>query len=257
MKYGLQIKEIESDEYVLGGRQLPRPVLQPDGQWHEFLPDYERQFTDIFDTLGCTVYGTLNAIEMLDRRVNDKKSDYSERYPYNLTPISPPGGDPHCVAETIRKFGLVDQEVLPMTATFDEFKQKIGAKILWKGQEWLKANDFGHEWVWKGNPSKERRTELLKEALRYSPVGVSVSAWHLKDGVYIDEGEPNNHWCVLIGYYDIAGIFMPKVFDSYDQTVKVLHPDHFIQMAKRYTLKPRTGKPAPWWKNIINYFIKK
>lgn len=256
-QYGFIHKEIEADEYVLGGRQLPRPVLQPTGQWHEYLPDYERQFTDLYDTYGCTVYGTLNALEMLDRRLKNRKSDYSERFTYNLVPVRPPGSDPHLVAETVRKFGLIDQALLPMTTTFEEFTATVKPDALRLGLGWLKTNDMGHEWLWKGNIAPEAKDELLRDALRYSPIGVSVSAWTLVDGVYIDNDQPNNHWCVLIGFYDITGKIYKKVFDSYDQTIKILHPEHKIQFAKRYTLTEKVEKSPPWWKVFINKIFKR
>ena len=71
MNYGLNIEEIkiEDDHYVLGAQSLQGEILQPDGQWDNFLPAEERQANDKFDTYSCTSFGTLNALEMLERRV--------------------------------------------------------------------------------------------------------------------------------------------------------------------------------------------
>lgn len=250
--------------YVFGQRKLSKTILQPTGQWDDFLPEYEPQFGDGWDTYSCTVWGTLNAIEILDRRLFDKCSNYSERFICNIVPVRPPGSDPYLIAEAIRKNGLIEQDLLPMTTSFEGFiiPTPVSDDFLSKGKEWLNDYEFCHEEVWSGNPAREAKEDLLIECLQYSPIGVSVTAWNLEKGVYVDYGEPNNHWCVLIGYQLSAGKILWKVFDSYDQTVKVLSEEHHIERAKRYLLKKKEVVELPnifklWISSIVKWFTKK
>lgn len=254
--YGLVIKPIEEGNYVLGGfASLPKIVLQDNGQWGDYLPTYEPQYNSYFDSYGCSVWGTQNIIETILKKIEGKEYNFSERYTYNLIPISPPGTDPHLVAEVIRASGLVDEEVLPMTEREFDFitprpmTQKyvdIGAKF---------GYIVKHEYVWNGSISEKERTEKIRECLRYSPLGVSVSAWHLKDGVYVDAGQPNCHWCELYGE-DEAGWL---IFDSYDQSHKILSRDHNIQICKRYMLVKKEVVVDNWLQDLLKQmynFIK-
>src|SRR3990167_4478500 len=93
--YGFVVPKITEDNYVLGGlRSLPKIILQENGQWDNFLPEYEPQFNAEFDTSGCAVWGTENAIEILDRKLSEKQSNYSERFIYILARVRPPGSNP-------------------------------------------------------------------------------------------------------------------------------------------------------------------
>jgi len=234
--YGLVIDKITPDQYVLGGlTSLPKIVLKEDGQWDDYLPTYEPQFNQKFDSYGCTVWGTENAIEVLMKQKTGLEANYSERFIYILAKIRPPGTSPHLVAEYIRQEGLINNDLLPMTESYEEFLRPdpMDVALLVEGQKW--PYYFQHEWLWDNMPDKQTRVATIKEMLRYSPIGVSVSAWYKENGVYVDRDQPNNHWCVIFGYND-KGF---KVFDSYDQSVKTLSFDHQIEAAKRYLLTPR------------------
>ena len=69
-QFGFVSPEIDLNAYILGGQtKLPKIVLQPTGQWDEFLPEMELQFEPDFDTYNCTAFGSLNGIEMLMKRL--------------------------------------------------------------------------------------------------------------------------------------------------------------------------------------------
>ena len=54
--------------YVLGASPLRQNVLQPDGQWIKFCPEFEPQ-SNGWDSFGCTVFGSLNILEMIEKRL--------------------------------------------------------------------------------------------------------------------------------------------------------------------------------------------
>jgi hypothetical protein len=93
----------------------------------------------------------------------------------------------------------------------------------------------------------------MKEALKYSPLGVSVTAWYEEDGVYVDRGQLNNHWCVCYGYIEDEGETYWKIFDSYDHSTKMLHPDHNISFCKRYSLSVKSEQKVSVWERFINW----
>lgn len=238
--YGFRMPILASDHYHLGAAQsLVAQVRRPDGKWKAFAPDYEAQ-ADLYETQGCTVWGTQNIVETMDREAG-KKTNYAEIFTYIKAGISPDGGgDPHAVAESIRKDGLVDQSYLPMPVTLEEFTDphQITDKLNDIGHAWVDQNAFGHEWVFTTGRSKEERTALMRQSLRYSPLGASVSAWILEGDVYVDDGMPNNHWVEILEETATGWL----AFDSYDTSFKTVSFDHDIQFCKRYSLKSR--KPA-------------
>lgn len=225
MRYGLIQSLFDDTQYLLG--VLPQDVQCIDGDWTNYLPKYEPQ-AEGYETWGCTVWGTQNCIETLYRRLYNIEPNYSERFTYLRAGLKEPGGDPHKVAECIRKDGLVDAFILPVPATYEEFMDSspIDGSMLAKGQNWLVQHDFKHEWVWKGQKPLEERLKLMRRALQYSPLGVSVSAWYNE---YRDEGQPNNHWCMLFKIDTHL-----HIFDSYDHSIKLLPLDHNIEMCKRF-----------------------
>lgn len=233
--YGLVAPKLESQHYFFNtGRSLGKMIIRPDGNWEQFLPTYEPQFNEFYDTYGCTVWGTQNALETIYKQQKGEEINFSERFTYILAGITPPGADPHYVAETIRKQGLIEDKDLPFVSTYNEFltPTPMTKELLEKGKKWLTQWEMGHEWVFMLENNAQRRLTLMKEALLYSPLCVSVTAWIKEGDYYIDQGIPNNHWCEVYKIDD-KGIY---VFDSYDQAKKVLSLKHNILWCKRYTL---------------------
>ena len=235
--YGLKFEEKDPEAYVLGGLgALPRIVLEESGQWDRYLPKYEPQYNSLFDSYGCTVWGWQNLIEIMLEQRTGVERNFSERFTYILAKITPPGADPHHVAEVIRNNGLINNDLLPMTSemSFLEFLRPnpMAKELVEEGLTF--GYELKHEYVFQNVLPKEERTKLMKEALRYSPLGVSVTAWYLENGLYVDKGQPNSHWCVLYGWNDKGWL----IFDSYDQSTKTLSYDHKIQVCKRAHLEP-------------------
>lgn len=264
--YGFVPSVIEADHYVLGSAELPRIILQANRNWKEFLPKWESQING-YETYGCTVFGTLNAIETYLKRLVPKDYDYSERFNYILAGVRSPGSDPHFVSEIVRKYGLIEQKELSMPQSYDDFikPDPMTTDKLALGQEWMKQYSFGHEWVFNSSPNKEVRIQLIREALQYSPVCVSVSAWYQdENGLFVDHGQQNNHWTLCYGIDDDGGLL---IFDSYaliqdgvlTNAFKKLHPDHVNIMAKRYSIQTKDvarGEELNWIQKRIKWIFE-
>lgn len=258
-QYGFIPSTITSEHYILGAfNQLPKVIIQPDRNWKPFLPQWESQIGK-FETFACTVFGTLNAIETYLRKLNtDRNYDYSERFNYILANITPPGADPHFVSEILRKFGVIEQAELPFTNTLEEFMlpKPMTEDKLNKGKEW--GYVFQHEWLFTSYPGKDNMVNQIREALQYSPVCLSVTAWYEENGLYVDNGQPNGHWTLCYGIDDDGGLL---IFDSYalvqngviTNAFKKLHPDHKVLCAKRYFITKKL--PVQEQLNIIEKIL--
>lgn len=265
--YGLNVEEtlagLDSTHYLLGSTsKLGTEIILPDHNWRPYVPKYEPQFFGNFDTYGCTVFGSYNAIETLMKQKYGKDYNFAERFTYILAGIRPPGGDPHKVGDVIRRKGLVAQEKLPITLTFDEFitPDPMTKELIDEGEKFLSEFEIAHEWVFTNTPNTADRISMLKWALQRGTVCISVTAWYQDaDGLYIDGGQQNTHWTQLVDIEEKDGKFYPIVADSYDlilngestSFIKKLHPEHKITMAKRYsvTSKPKSNELTPQQRN--------
>lgn len=236
MKYGY-IKDVKTrDNYILGGlSSVPKLILNPSKQWDNFLPDREEQSINGVETYNCTSFGTTSAIEMIMKKAFSLSVNYSDRASGINAGTYPPGNSPHKVAETIRTRGLVLENDLPFKDidNVDEYYQPspLPRELRDKAKLWTSQYDFLHEWV----DEKD-----IKEALMYSPIGVAVHAWVMnsKGQYYKPKGQEDNHWCVIYGFDDVLKCW--KIFDSYDNTLKLYTYDSEIESAKRYYIRQRS-----------------
>ena len=209
--YGLIIDERKPEDWIMGGTgNLKGVVLQENGQWDEFLPLFEAQYNPV-ETYACASFGTLNAIEILLKRMFGADENYSDRFLAKVSGTDPKtGNSPQTVAEYLRKIGVPLQSKWDFTSDIDtseKFYAPIPAKLFDYAKE-----DFSNKFILKhqyvnGNP------EDIKAALRYSPVAMSVTAWYEENGVFVQRGT-DNHWVVCYGYDDTKQAY--KVFDSYN-----------------------------------------
>jgi len=256
--YGFSEEEtkIEEEDYLSG--ILPREVVNPSANWEEWLPVFEHQ-AEKYETWGCTAYGTLNQIETYMKKVFGFEPNYSDRFTYILANISPPGAPPSRAYEAIRKKGVIDQALLPYADTYEEFIEPnpMLSGYIKNALEWHSKYKFNHEWIKDPTPDK------IQEELKFSPIDVSVTAWIEQNGLFVDKGQRNTHWCEA---FYVNGS-KPVVFDTYNKSIKTLHPDHHIKYAKRIRIVKR-AKPLPplpaksLWKSIwadwrlLNWRIK-
>ena len=256
---GFLIPKLDSTQYILGSMlSLPKIILQGNMQWGLSLPSEERQHRATFDTFNCTSFATLNCFEIILNKVYGKYENKSDRFLGIVAGTKPPGNDPHVVAEAGRKNGFINESSLPFDQDIDtvnEYYSFIFAdenKCRKEGVGFINQYEIGHEWVFTGSISKSARMALMKEALQYSPLGVSVSGWHEQNGVYMDNGQPNNHWTVVYGFNEQGWL----CFDSYSPYKKVISYDHDIRFCKRYSLKFKEQTKENWLISLIKTVLR-
>lgn len=253
MNYGFQKPLIKIEDHIFGGATLDS-VIQPDGQWDLYLPKYEAQ-AEKYETLGCTVWGSQNGIEILFKKKFGIEPNYDERYNYNISEINPDqgGGDPNVVIQDIREKGLI-QGFLFLSETLTEFMtpRPMEGKYLEEGRKWVDQYDLRHKWVLQGFEEKGERIKIIQDALTKGIVCASVSAWFPQGDIYIDRGQPNNHWCVIYGWTGNGW----KVFDSYDHSTKVYSFDARVDFAKLLTLEKKEKASITLWEKIMSFLLK-
>lgn len=248
--YGFIEPIITDDNYILGQEKIPDDIINPSGQWKEYVPSDEIQKQRGIETANCTGYATTNAIEVLYKFLYGEEINKSDRALGIVAGTYPPGNDPHKVAEVTRKMGLVDEEDLPfdesITSVDEYYKPKpLPQNLIKKMGEWLNDVEFKHEWVFNS-----RKTRLLNKqnrlisALKRGTVCVSVMAWSKnRKGLYTKpRGARDTHWTLLEGYeYGKKWL----VFDSYDNTHKELEWNYDFGFAKRFWIKKKNVVDNP------------
>lgn len=257
--FGLKLGASKPTDYQWG--KLPKKVLNPTGDWSEYLPIYEPQtLPSGEDEHGCHIWGTENAIETLLKFMESKNFNFSERLPYIGTNSTQEGGDPFQSCEWMRKNGFVDEEVLPMTQTLAEYVQPnpLPQYLLDRAKLFFTKYSLFQEYVWNDYDypitigEKARR---ITDALKLSPLGISVPAWVSdQNGFYYrPAGMGDNHWCVLFKETDKGYM----IFDSYDQSIKQVRKDINFSIAIRYMITKGGLPKQSLWSRIIAWFLRK
>lgn len=247
---GFKYPELTEKDYILGAsRSAPFASVNTDGDWTSVLPDFEIQHNDKGDTNGCTNFGTTSQIEILLDYLFQFKDNFSERFQAVMSEQSKDGNDPQKVYESIRGSGMLTEELLPYLdgMTFDEYLSPIPMKpeYLKEAKKFINEYEFNHEYIYNpysGLSHSDKRT-LLVQALRRSPVGVSVYAWVPEGDMYRKpEDVKDNHWCVLVGAKE--GEYW-LVFDSYVPHIKKLAwNDPWFDVAKGIYIAKKKNKPS-------------
>ena len=254
--HGFVPDEITPDQWVLGANtKIAGKKLMPGGHgWKEYLPSYELQNRNGLETFNCSNYGTLNCWETLAFRIFRIFFNWSERYTGVGTGTTLGGNSPHKVAEIIRtEIGLINEEELPFDKNINEWEEyyspnPMDPAFIAKGVEFLKKYILGHDWVFTDGIIEEKQMKI-KEALEYSPVGVSVLAWKERGGLHWKNiGELDTHWVML---YDFIEGKEWHIFDHYDNVYKKLEWNYDFGFAKRYDIKRNATKPRSWFTDLF------
>lgn len=240
----------EGAEHILGASD---PIINPSGNWEQYLPAGELQNKGYFEPSACASFGTNHAVATLVKFLQKNEANYSDRALATGSGTDPArGNDPHKVAEYSRNvLGFVPESVLPFDDSIRTLEQfyspnPLTQDIIDAGNKIYEVFDFTHKWVFQsGTPSVKK--QLLKTALQKGAVCVSVYAWarEAERGDYIKpEGTTDNHWVQLVKYDEND---CPVIFDSYaeaDSTpyLKVLDPLYDFAIAKVYFLTPAQPK---------------
>ena len=239
--YGLKFDEIKKEDYIFGGGQVPKEILQPDGDWSSFLPAKEFQNLNGVEPYACVTFTLLNCVETLIKRKYGLDRNYSDRFLAAISGTKEGGNSPQTVCEFLRKIGVVSQETWPFgpeITTFEAFYSPIPPKLQALASEFNAEWDFLHDYVPTGHKD-------ITEALKCSPLLISVSAWYENNGIYYrPEGMQDNHATTM--FYERNGEFR-RVFDSYDNPhIKDVAWANIPMVVKRFWVQKKEKKSTIW-----------
>lgn len=176
-------------DYLAG--TLPYEVRLLNGDWKDYLPEYEKQFKDFsFDTMSCTTFSFLNVLEtqlnyLLDNLllsheqvsfltandyIQNGKINFSDRALAIMSDTTFRGNTFVNVADTARTLGLVPESMLPFGGnSFNEYHNKnlISQEIKNLGKEFLKHFSIFYEFVGFNDYDKELKHVPLQIAVPY------------------------------------------------------------------------------------------
>jgi hypothetical protein len=262
--YGLKLGGVSLTDYFIG--KLPKVIINPSRNWAIYLPCYEPQtLADGKDPQGCHIWGTENAIETylncIAPRI-ENEWNLSERFVYNGMNYEPVGGDPFQDGLWINNNGVVNECVLPIPRTYEEFitPRPLTKELIQQGKLLLDRFDIKQEYLWNASmrmmlPSERR--EAITEYLQYSPLGISLFAW-AQDGTgmyYRPQNAPDTHYCVLFQENDSDY----GIFDSYDQSVKFVRKEMIddSQICIRYYIEEKKPVTRSWWQKLLAFLLSK
>ena len=238
------------DWFASGNSSITHDIVVDD--WKDYKIEHEIQWTGTYDTLFCVTYSALDVIGSLfmyylshnlispenvlwlkdNGYFKNGFINFNERFSAINGETSNNGAYQYKVANGIKNYGLIPQDLFPLA---DNFKDNIDKKFITEkmyelGKEFLKRFSINYEWV----------TDL-KESIKSSPVQLIVkfANYENPNDILEPKGEPNHAVkCVYIcdEYHEID--------DTYWQQYKRYHPDYtFSPMAFKLTSNNTTMTP--------------
>lgn len=211
----IQVEKKPTD-YQFGFNPSNKTILRADSDWSGYYPEYERQSNRNFDTMGCVSFSFLNCLEMILKVQYGIDTNRSDRFTVKASGTSDKGNSMENVYQSVRKlFGSVEESDYPFSdlMTRAEYFKTLTKELLDKGKVFVGDWEITVEDV-------SNNLNVMKEALKYSPLWVSGYAWINQGGLYRSYGRANH--CFTVGKIGAGFI---EALDQYNPFVKNLAPD--------------------------------
>lgn len=239
--------EITEEHYHFGSGKFSGEVLNESGDWRPFIPPYEQQNRNGVESSACFIEAQQHAIAtILEKVFSILDQNYSARFNVIYSGGNENGGDPLKGAQSFRDKGLIPDSMLPFSNDINSWRDFASFKGADKdlcdtaGRLWKYKWDVRYDIVFKREEPVDLKYQKLREALKYSPVPMSVYGWYEKDGVYVKpNGNRDNH-LVLCIYVDEKN--RPYFLDTYEPFIKIGEPFYNSDFAMRLGITQRTER---------------
>lgn len=151
---------------------LPYEERNPSGDWRPFLPGGERQYNNGGDSMSCVTFSAENCIEIQEKFLTGSESNYSDRWTAKMSGTTPEGNYLWKVADTIRKQGLVPEQMYPQPPTpwnwakyHENIPEPLYSQLIAQGADWLNQWEISYEWI------EVSKASFLKH-LKHAPLQV-------------------------------------------------------------------------------------
>lgn len=230
---GVKLGRGEFDWVAGGNSAIKHDIIMPDKNWKNLKIEHELQFNQkgLYDTQFCVTYSgqkdiakfftylesvgklSYDDLQFLSKYKKDGMYNFSERFNATLGETTAHGAYQYKVANAIKNYGLIPQDMFPLA---DNFQDNIDKKFITQemydmGKEFLKRFSINYEWV-------DSFDNLL-----YSPIQTIVKFvnYEKETDILKPEGELN---------HAVAGVNKTdeynEIEDTYWQVYKRYHPDY-------------------------------
>ena len=236
--------EIKPELHIFGYTPFTGTPLREDGDWRDYLPPEEDQNKRGVESSACYIEAQQHTIATIEEEsLEEIDNNYSARFNALLSGGTPQGGDPLKGADSIRNDGLIPDSAMPFgdnITSFDEFhswKGVVKSILIKTGQNYLTKKKINYQIVFKREESIDAKYAKIRQALKYSPLPVSVCGWFQERDLYVKpKGMRDNHLVELV-YVDAEG--HPYIRDTYPPYQKKLEPFYDFDFGMVLTVAKR------------------
>lgn len=217
-------------EKKFGDNGISGSIINETGDWTKYLAPNELQSQNGVESSACFVEANQKTIGILkEYQYGIKDENYSARFNALLSDGTEVGGDPLKGAYSIKKDGLIPQSMMDWKdiETWGDYHSWKGTdkdKCISKGQQEAREWDKKYYILFEKDDPIEVKYNNIRQALKRSPVPISVYAWLEKDGAYYKpNGADDTHLTTAI-VVDIKDNCL-IVQDTYEPFIKKLAPN--------------------------------
>lgn len=203
------------EDWVAGSiGSLPYEVRLPSGDWRPYLVTKEYQKAKE-DSMSCVSFSAITCIEMQEKFLTGKESNYSDRWIAKMSGTTKEGNYLYKVGDAIRNLGLVKETSYPAPAnfTFAQYHAEIPEvkkqELLAEGQEWKEKWDVKTEFINNSIGIWYTAKEDLMKHLKQAPIQIVIPGHAVVD-IFCEED--------LLNYFDTYKPFEKKTPYSNIQT---------------------------------------
>jgi hypothetical protein len=245
----------ETDRHF-GSGEIVGNILRPDGDWRPYQTPTEEQRRNGVESSSCFIEAQQATIaSILEEQYEIFDQNFSARFNLIFSNATKSGGDPLTGAQTFRDRGLIPDSLLPFSdeiKTWDEFNSfKGGDKefCMTQGKTWRNYWEPLYDVVFTKNEPLEEKYRKLRQALKYSPIPLSV--YGVTDGTtYIKKpkGVSDTHMVKAVFVDDKNQIHIRDTYPPFD---KILPPNYSSDFAMRWTVEKKEEKKISVMKQIV------
>lgn len=264
MRQSFIYPHIKQETRVFGSANQVGSVINESGNWMPYLPIEEHQKVNGVESSACYIEAQQHTIStILEKKFSMIDSDFASRFNALLSDGKEFGGDPLLGAESIRKDGLIRQELMPFNATINswsEFHSWKGANeemCRKEGKDFLKNWKLNYDIVFERELPLDLKYKRLRDKLKTSPVPMSVYGETDVEGNYISKpnGVYDTHMVEAVYVDDDNCIY---IWDTYAPFLKKLPANYNPDFAMMWGITKIEAKKG-WWDiaiKLVKWFYK-
>lgn len=213
------------EDWVAGAiGSLSYEERNPSGDWRPYLVTKEYQKAKE-DSMSCVSFSACSAIEIQEKFLTGKESNYSDRWIAKMSGTTREGNFLYKVGDAVRNLGMVKEESYPAPPnyTWEQYHADIPAaklaELKKEGEQWKQKWDVKTEFINTSIGMWITVKEDLMKHLKHAPLQI-VKPGHAIVNIFCEED--------LVRYFD--------TYKPFEKTLAYTQ----IQTAYKYVLTPKT-----------------